>query len=156
MEEQARLTGKRASHRQRGGAMVEFAFVFPILFLLIYGVIVYSYLFVLQSSMNFAAQEGAEAAIAVVTDRDINPNYETQVIQEAQKAATAALSWLPEDTQKPRLKVQVPPPAGDLVTVTVTFNVTQGTSLFPQLTLPFVGTVPPMPDQIVAQATGRI
>ena len=51
--------------RQLGGAAVEFAFVFPFLFFLMYGVLVYSYLFVLQESINFAAQEAAEAAVKV-------------------------------------------------------------------------------------------
>ena len=52
----------------RGAAAVEFAFVFPVLFLLIYGVIVYSYIFMLQESINYAAQQAAEAAVAVEPD----------------------------------------------------------------------------------------
>src|SRR5258708_37699419 len=55
----------REPRTQRGAAAVEFAFVFPVLFLLIYGVIVYSYIFVLQESINYAAQQAAEAAVAV-------------------------------------------------------------------------------------------
>lgn len=153
----------RRSH-QRGGAAVEFAFVFPILFLLMYGVIVYSYMFVLQESLNFAAQEAAEAAVAVDPDRSITPDYNNQVEVQVRSTAQAVLGWLPE-AQKQRVlgaegaKVSVVfgttevAPATDTVTVTLTYDLE---GLFPVLSLYFVGDVPPMPQTLQAQAVIRI
>lgn len=153
--------------RQSGAAAVEFAFVFPILFLLIYGVIVYSYIFVLQESLTYAAQEAAEAAVKVAPDID-----DADAVREANVRATtvATLRWLPE-SQRARVlgsggeKVQVEfcsagsgncPPDSSAVTVTLTFDVTQPTELFPVLDLYIVGRVPPLPNALVAQATARI
>ena len=50
---------------QRGAVAVEFAFIFPLLFLLMYGIVVYSYVFVLNSALNYAAQESVASALRV-------------------------------------------------------------------------------------------
>lgn len=156
---------------QCGGAMVEFAFVFPLLFLLIYGIIVYSYIFVLQESINFAAQEAAASAVAV--DPRNNPAFDAVVIARVRNTAVSVLRWLP-NSQSTRVlgsngdKVQVTtcaagsagcPPDSDGVIVKLVFDVTQPTSLFPTVTFGgFMGIneVPPMPTQLKAQATVRI
>ena len=69
--------------RQRGATALEFAFVFPLLFLLMYGILVYAYIFLLTESLTFVAQEAAESAVAV--DPVNNENYESQVQQRAHK-----------------------------------------------------------------------
>lgn len=155
---------QKKRHSQRGGAAVEFAFVFPILFLLMYGVVVYSYMFVLQESLNFAAQEAAEAAVAVDPDRNVTPDYNNQVEVHVRSTVQAVLGWLPE-AQKQRVlgadgaKVSVVfgttdvAPATDTVTVTLTYDL-QG--LFPVLSMYLVGDVPPMPQTLRAQAVVRI
>ena len=56
--------------RQHGSAAVEFTFVFPLLFMLVYGVITYSFLFLLTTAVHYAAQVGAEAAVAVAPRAD--------------------------------------------------------------------------------------
>jgi Flp pilus assembly protein TadG len=157
----------RQPHGLRGAAAVEFAFVFPILFLLIYGVIVYSYVFVLQESLTFAAQEAAEAAVKVAPDVD-----DADALRDANARATAqnVLRWLPESQRRRVLgssgeKVGVAicqagtgtcPSDSDAITVTLTFDVTTPTELFPVLNLYIVGRVPPLPAALVAQATARI
>src|SRR5690606_27104241 len=85
----ARTTGRT---RQAGAAVVEFAFVFPILFLLVYGVIVYAYVYVVQQSITYAAQEAAEAAVAVSPAQD-DPFAQQQAVVRA--SAVSVLSWLP-------------------------------------------------------------
>jgi Flp pilus assembly protein TadG len=161
------MTAGPVRRQHSGAAAVEFAFVFPILFLLIYGVIVYSYVFVLQESITYAAQESAEAAVKVAPDID-----DADAVRDANVRATAqnVLRWLPQD-QRARVlgssgeKVQVAfctagsgncPPDSDAVTVTLTFDVAQPTSLFPVLNLYLVGRVPPLPQYLVAQAVARI
>lgn len=46
-----------------GSAAVEFALVFPLLFVVLYGIVTYSVLFVAQQSLTLAAEEGARAAL---------------------------------------------------------------------------------------------
>lgn len=145
---------------QRGASAVEFAFVFPILFLLVYGVIVYSYIYVLQQSLTYSAQQSAEAAVAVnpVPQSDLN----TRIAQRVRAVAVQSLGWLPAD-QRLRVigasgeKVQVAFETIDsdesVVKVTLEFDLP---GLFPVLELPLVGNVPPLPIRLRAQAIARI
>lgn len=159
--------------RQLGAAVVEFAFVFPILFLLVYGVIVYAYVYVIQQSITYAAQESAEAAVAVSPTVD---NYFVQQQAVVRATAVSALSWLPQK-QKERVlgaageKVSVElclkgtsncPIDSDALRVTLRFTVRPDSSncskdaLFPMLNLYMVGCVPPLPETLVATAVVRI
>ena len=52
-----------AASRQKGAYAVEFAFVFVIFFLVLYGIITYGLIFAAQQSMNFAAESGARAGL---------------------------------------------------------------------------------------------
>jgi Flp pilus assembly protein TadG len=49
--------------RERGAAAVEFAMVFPLFFVILYGIITYSVIFVAQQNLTLAAEEGARAAL---------------------------------------------------------------------------------------------
>ena len=86
------------AHAQRGATAVEFAFVFPILFLLLYGLVVYAYVFLVNESMTFVAQESAEAAVAVDPNK-VTPRaaYEAQVTQRVRTTASDLFGWLPGD-----------------------------------------------------------
>lgn len=53
-----------------GVSAVEFALVFPVLFVIIYGLLTYSLIFALQHSMSLAAAEGGRAAIRYQTNSD--------------------------------------------------------------------------------------
>lgn len=154
------MTARRFGGGQRGGAAVEFAFVFPFLFFLMYGVLVYSYLFVLQESINFAAQEAAEAAVKV---DETGANADSLRVRFARETAAQVLSWLPAD-QRARVlgngneRVAVtfgsaPDPQTDTVIVQLNFEVS---GLFPVITLYFVGEVPPMPNRLTARAVARV
>ncbi|MGK8202440.1 TadE/TadG family type IV pilus assembly protein [Burkholderia cenocepacia] len=48
---------------QRGVAAVEFAFVFPLFFLIFYAIVTFGMIFVIQQNLTFAASEGARAAL---------------------------------------------------------------------------------------------
>lgn len=145
---------------QRGASAVEFAFVFPILFLLVYGVIVYSYVYVLQQSLTYSAQQSAEAAVAVnpLPADDLN----ARIAQRVRAVAVQSFAWLPADQRQRVLgasgeKVQVAFETIDsdesVVRVTLEFEVP---GLFPVLELPLVGAVPPLPNRLRAQAIARI
>ena len=147
--------------QQRGAVAVEFAFIFPILFLLMYGIVVYSYVFVLNSALNYAVQESVASALRVAP---AEPNAARQT--EALNRARAALQWLPQ-SQRDRVfsnegqivtfdQSCTPEPAvSDCIRVRLTMPI-QDPALFPRLTLPLVGTIPPLPQSLSAEAVARI
>lgn len=145
--------------RQHGATVVEFAFVFPVLFLLVYGVIVYSYVYVLQQSITFAAQHSVDAAVAVspIPDSDYRSRLEARV----RAVSVQSLNWLPASQQASvtgvngnRVQISYEPlGGGQAMRVGLAFD-TAG--LFPTLVLPVVGPVPPLPAQLRAQAIARI
>lgn len=153
---------------QSGAVAVEFALVFPILFLLVYAVVVYAYTFVLQESINFAAQEAAEAAVAVDPSA---PDADALRASRVRQSAVAVLDWLPV-AQKQRVigsagelvdvrhcaKGSDPlcPVDTDGIIITLRFNMITPGYLFPVLDLPFLGPVPPLPKQLTAQAVARV
>jgi len=148
--------------KSRGAVAVEFALVFPILFLLVYGVVVYAYVFVLHESVNYAAQEAAIAAVAV---RPETPGYANAVTQRARATALAVLSWLPADQRERVLgsageKVEVvfrsDVDSTDAIQITLRFRLKEPRPLFPVINLPMVGDVPRLPEQITTQAVARI
>lgn len=55
--------GGRRSRWQRGTAAVEFALVFPLFFVVLYGIVTFSLIFVAQQNLTLAAEEGARAAL---------------------------------------------------------------------------------------------
>ncbi len=159
--------GHSLRRRFQGAAAVEFAFVFPILFLLMYGTVVYSYVFVVQQSLHYAAQELAEAAVKV--DPSL-PNAD--VVRESNIRANAqqVLRWMPE-SQLNRVVgpdgglIQIVhcdpggancPPDSSAVTVTLNFNLMQPEPLFPVLNIFLIGNVPPLPARLTASATARV
>lgn len=142
--------------REAGAAAVEFALILPIFLMMIYAMVVYAYMFVLQESMTFAAQSAAEATIKV---NPAQAGYSTALVDEARAAASQVLGYLP-DAQKLRVlgesgdKVEVTPDLStSVVTVELTFDFD---GLFPVLSLPGLGDVPPMPANLTASAVAGI
>ena len=144
--------------------MVEFAFVFPLLFFLIYGTVVYSYVFVVQSSLNFAAEQAAQSAVAVSPSA---AGYDSEVANQVTVTVNKLLGWLPvaprtlsinsRGTEKATaactLVNAVSAPGPNVVIVTICFDIRQ---MFSQITIPGVGAAPPLPSRLSAQATVRI
>jgi Flp pilus assembly protein TadG len=90
MSKQRRIGSGSATSRQRGAAAVEFALVFPMLFIVTYGAIIYSYIYVLRQSLTFAAQEAAHPGLS---------GYDDLVKQTAVNTAIAAISWMPANVR---------------------------------------------------------
>lgn len=53
-----------------GVSAIEFAMVFPVLFIILYGILTYSLIFAFQHSLSLAAAEGGRAAIRYQTNSD--------------------------------------------------------------------------------------
>jgi Flp pilus assembly protein TadG len=49
--------------RSRGNTAIEFALLFPLFFMILYGIVTFSMIFVAQQSLTLAAQEGARATL---------------------------------------------------------------------------------------------
>lgn len=59
-----------ACKHEKGVAALEFALVFPVLFLVLYGILSYSLVFAAQHSLSQAAAEGARAAVRFQSSSD--------------------------------------------------------------------------------------
>lgn len=57
----------RSKRGQQGSTAVEFAMIFPLFFIVLYGIITFSMIFVAQQSLTLAAAEGARAALRYVS-----------------------------------------------------------------------------------------
>lgn len=78
---------------QSGLAAIEFAFVFPVFFMLLYGIITYSLIFVVQQSLTLAAEEGARAALRYVAVSTVPVTPDPRGVT-ACAVAKQAVSWL--------------------------------------------------------------
>ena len=145
--------------RQRGASAVEFALIFPLLFALVYAVIAYSYVYVLQQAITYTAQHLAEAAVAV------NPtpasSYTGRIQTRVQQLAAQQLQWLPQKNlvvgeNGEKVVPQFQTVGGSDVVVIRLELPLKNPDLFPAFTLPGGLAIPPMPDQLRAQATARI
>lgn len=76
----------------RGVAAIEFALIFPVLFLMLYGLLTYSLVFAIQHTLSLAAAEGGRAAVRFVSNNDLN-NLQLRK-NAACVAAANALSWI--------------------------------------------------------------
>ncbi len=92
--------------RQRGAYAVEFALVFPLLFILIYALLTFGLIMTAQQSLNFAAESGARAALvapgADAVLAGLTPAEREQVlhnrllsrVEQARIQAGEQVSWL--------------------------------------------------------------
>lgn len=151
--------------KQSGASAVEFALLLPLLLALSYSTIVYGYVFMVYESLNYAAHQAAESAIAV---DPASPDYGAQVAQRSRQTAAAALNWMPPGHKTTAVgtagdKVQVDgcnlTSGGDVLACGIALDQAQAISVtidfpllippvFPLLTLPYMGTVPPLPASI--------
>ncbi|SFA80639.1 TadE-like protein [Collimonas sp. OK607] len=131
---------------QHGVAAIEFAFIFPIFFLMLYGIITYGMIFLAQQSMTLAAEEGARAALRyTVVDADRGT--------AACATVTPLVSWLVHvDTCTPPAPM---PCAASSSARCITVKVT-----YPYTTHPLVPSLPGMgialPTTLGSSATVQI
>lgn len=154
----------RTFRREGGLAALEFALVFPVFFLLFYGLITWAFVLILQESMTFAAQSGARAALAARYE-DVPPaTHLATATTLARDSVGRALDWMPPDWKERVLgadngKVEVEVQndgAGGWVTVTVRYANFGATPVLPQITLLGGAKFPPVPNQLVGQAVLRL
>ncbi|MCJ7717026.1 MAG: pilus assembly protein [Anaerolineales bacterium] len=130
----------RVKHRTQksiGQALVEFAFVLPILLLLMVAIIDFGIVFYTQMAVSNAAWEGARAGATI-----IDPSKGDQEITGAVHSAAYGLDPAslvididPTQDEPPR-NLSFPEPRGAALTVTLQYQVRL---TFPQITLPITG-----------------
>lgn len=90
--------GTAARGHQSGVYALEWAIIFPIFFLLLYGILSYGLTFLVRESMQYAVEEGARAALRYPSSSTLNgataPTWAHRRT-EAQQATAQALNWLP-------------------------------------------------------------
>ena len=132
------------NRRRKGLATVEMALILPLLLLLVFGVIEYSWMFLKASQVADAARRGARYAIrpgvisaAQVTDPTYDPTPPS--------IALLNLAGIPVDSETVTVPTGVAPGSGNIVTVRVAVPYTDVNLLG----LPFL----PMPEQIEASVS---
>lgn len=152
------------ARRQSGASAIEFAFVLPLLIALTYSLIVYSYSFVVYESLSYAAQQGAEAAVAV--DPSDTDAYQDNVTAYVRSTVAGVLGWMPQAQRNAAIGANgagvqpvfcdpagaggspycpQTPTGGQPIVIKLQFPLTQ---FFPVLTMPGIGSIPPLPTTI--------
>lgn len=141
--------------RQTGAAAIEFALLFTLFFAIFYALVSYSMAMLLQQSFTHAAAEGARAAIAVdplvyANTASFNSDVETRV----RNTVNNALAWLPAKarTEVTGENVNINW-AGSTMTVQVIYDGYADDPMLPVLSLPFIGDVPRLPEDLRGSAS---
>lgn len=144
--------------KHKGAALIEFALVLPILLALAIGVIYYGYIFVLDAAVTHAAKQGAQVAVNMdPVGFESSAAFLTAVEVQINDSVTASLAWLPESVRAglstPPATVTFPdegsPQGGRLLNINVQLAVAgSSSSLLPQVNLPGIGSIPPLPPII--------
>ncbi len=142
-------------HRQRGVAAIEFALAFPLFFAILYGIVMYSMIFLVQHSLTAAAAEGARAALVYQNAA----NTTAALTSRANAACTRALAVVNWLTQAPQCTQTVSTaPAG--CSSNTAMDCVQITLSYPWSSKPLVPPLPLMglisPTSLVGQATVQI
>lgn len=77
-----------ARSRQRGVYALEWAIIFPVFFMLLYAIISFGLAFLVRESMQWAAEDGARAALQYQPNREERKQHALQVVKNN-------LGWLP-------------------------------------------------------------
>src|SRR5437899_2856766 len=137
---------------QHGIAAVEFAIVFPVFFVIFYGLVTYGLIFVAQQSLTLAAEEGARAALRYSSTS--NPGT------IACDTAKSVVSWLGTGIvtcTASNPAINCPYPAGNTTAKCIKVSVAypyQANPLIPLLLGPLMNVV--VPTQIGSSATVQL
>jgi Flp pilus assembly protein TadG len=150
---------KYRGRAERGTVAIEFALVFPLFMLLLYGLVTYGLIFGVQHAMTAAAENGARAALACdPADAD---NHAQCVVERARNAVSASLAWMPAarrahvlgpDNSRVEVELGTDPTAGGRLQVRLRYANYPENPLTPVLSLPLIGAVPPVPERLSAIA----
>ncbi|ELS41200.1 pilus assembly protein [Pseudomonas syringae pv. aptata] len=135
--------------RQQGAAAIEFSAVFVIFFAVFYGMVSYSLPLLMVQSFNAAASEAVRRSVAL---SPTVTGYNDLLKSQAQSVVMNQLSWIPPALGFNINHTSVTYSAG-ILTVTIQYPKTRLAQVLPLLTLPGIGEVPRLPNNLTAQAS---
>jgi Flp pilus assembly protein TadG len=149
----------------RGAAAVEFAFIFPLFFAILYATVSYSLTLLLQMGLSNAAADGARTAIQLVDPLQFDKaGFNTAAKQRVTQAVRASLGWLPKAqveaivanidiTTSPDPGNGIGSRAGVRVNVQVLWKNYSAAPLIPSIDVPLIGKVPALPQDLGGSAS---
>ncbi|GAB3374339.1 pilus assembly protein [Spongiibacter taiwanensis] len=143
--------GSTSSSRQRGAAAIELALILPVFIGIVYAIAGYGLAFLMVQSLTYASEDALRAALATecaaatCTEAELKPIVAAQV--------QASLPWLPASLVASATAGENFFSCDGTMLCTVRLS---ATPLIPGITLPLIGEVPDLPDQLVGRASLRL
>lgn len=142
----------RLSATQRGVAAIEFAFVFPLFFVVLYAIIAYCLILCANMAMTSATQEGARAALASAGTTSPATEYAARATNACSRASTL-MAWLPLAAKSAACTQSQCGPSNAMVCITVSMSYDyKSNPIVPNL--PLLGFV--TPPTLSASATVQL
>ena len=147
--------------KQRGASAIEFSLIFPVFLALIYSIVTYSTVFMLIQAFTYASEDALRSALAVDCDGLTNQQcIDDRITPAVREQAVNSLSWLPAAAKSQVLGTDgdavVVSCSGDTCTVEIRYNNYASNPLIPAITLPAIGTVPRIPQNLIGRASLRV
>jgi hypothetical protein len=143
---QGTVSSKR---RARGASAIEFAFILPVMVALLWGIVSFGSIFMVQLALSGAVSDGARAAASLP---QADEDEIRQLVLDTLKAS--GISHPTGDG------IDVSFPAGNCpggpcirVRIEATYAELRGTPVLPAITLPFIGSMSWLPETLVAEAS---
>lgn len=162
------------AHRQCGAAAVEFALTFPVMILMLYGLLTFGAVFYTQLTVSRAVADGARAVpqLATLTPAQREVGVKDQIIESLANSTVAPpanngtlaqrRAWL-ESNVRSQIAVQEAACSGSsggtcaVITLSFPYGDSDGTRLLPAIGIPGLGgTESWMPDTLFSAATVRL
>jgi Flp pilus assembly protein TadG len=143
--------------QQRGAVAIEFALVLGLFIALLYAIISYAFVFMFIQCFTYASEDGLRAAIAVdcvgLTSTQCRDN---RIAPAVRAQAVNSLSWLPAQVAAKVLgtngaNVDVNCDSSSCEAV-ISYDNYRDSPILPIITLPVIGDVPRLPQDLVGRA----
>ncbi len=109
-----RLTARARDKRRRAAAVVEFAFVLPLLVTILFGIIEYGWMFMVRQALMNAAREGCRVAVLSTTEEPYTEVTERVNEVMAPMGITVSIEMSHATLDDPVEAVTVKVPAADV------------------------------------------
>lgn len=142
---------------QRGGVVIEFAPLFILFFGIFYATFSYGLAMLIQQALIYTAAEGARAAIKVEPAAYTSiASYQNAARNVVRTQAEKDLAWM-SDALRSKITsgITVSWSSSGTMQVRVRYAGYGQEPLLPVLTLPGIGAIPNLPDDLVGTATLR-
>lgn len=147
------------THDQRGAAAVEFAFILPVMLLLLWGIVTFGHVLFIRTTLSRAAEDAARAIAGIpnpvqadIKDAAVDALVSSGIVPASDNTGAAARrTWL-------EANLQVDPPVagscgvGACIIVRIRYPYTGSTRILPAIDLPLVGSMQWIPDTLTAEA----